>query len=106
MHQKTNRRAGDAAGQKATDHLGGSITSKNSHHSRRDGANRMSFYTIANIAESLSVSMRTVRRWIDAGELIAHRFNGVLRISDADLHAFLARHREGQIAIYCCHELS
>jgi excisionase family DNA binding protein len=55
----------------------------------------MRFFTIANVAESLSVSTRTVRRWIDAGELIAHRFNGVLRISDADLHAFLARHREG-----------
>jgi excisionase family DNA binding protein len=55
----------------------------------------MRFFTIANVAESLSVSTRTVRRWIDAGALIAHRFNGVLRISDADLHAFLARHREG-----------
>jgi excisionase family DNA binding protein len=62
---------------------------------RRDGANRTRFFTIANVAESLSVSTRTVRRWIDAGALIAHRFNGVLRISDADLHAFLARHREG-----------
>jgi excisionase family DNA binding protein len=62
---------------------------------RRDGANRIRFFTIANVAESLSVSSRTVRRWIDAEELIAHRFNGVLRISDADLHAFLARHREG-----------
>jgi hypothetical protein len=28
------------------------------------------------------------------GELIAHRVNGVLRIADADLHSFLARHRE------------
>jgi excisionase family DNA binding protein len=53
------------------------------------------FFTVANVAESLSVSTRTVRRWIDAGELIAHRFNGVLRICDADLQAFLARHREG-----------
>jgi len=88
MHQKANRPAGEAA----TDHLGGLITS---HLSRRDAANRMRFFTIANIAESLRVSMRTVRRWIDAGELIAHRFNGVLRISDADLQAFLGRHREG-----------
>jgi excisionase family DNA binding protein len=62
---------------------------------RRDRASPMRFFTIANVAESLSVSTRTVRRWIDAGALIAHRFNGVLRISDADLHAFLARHREG-----------
>jgi excisionase family DNA binding protein len=62
---------------------------------RRDGPNRKRFFTVANVAESLSVSTRTVRRWLDARELIAHRFNGVLRISDADLHAFLARHREG-----------
>ena len=62
---------------------------------RRDGANPMRFCTIANVAESLNVSTRTVRRWIDGGELIAHRFNGVLRISDADVQAFLARHREG-----------
>jgi excisionase family DNA binding protein len=62
---------------------------------RRDGATRMRFFTVANVAESLTVSTRTVRRWIDAGELIAHRFNGVLRICDADLQAFLARHREG-----------
>jgi len=55
----------------------------------------MRFCTIANVAESLNVSTRTVRRWIDGGELIAHRFNGVLRISDADVQAFLARHREG-----------
>ena len=60
---------------------------------RRDGANRVRFFTIANVAEALSVSTRTVRRWIETGELIAHRFNGVLRISDGDLHAFLARHR-------------
>jgi excisionase family DNA binding protein len=61
---------------------------------RRDRAN-IRFFTVANVAESLSVSTRTVRRWIDAGELIAHRFNGVLRISDADLQAFLGLHREG-----------
>jgi excisionase family DNA binding protein len=61
---------------------------------RRDGANVRGF-SPSLTAESLSVSTRTVRRWLDAGELIAHRFNGVLRISDADLHAFLARHREG-----------
>jgi excisionase family DNA binding protein len=68
---------------------------RDANRTRRDGANRPRFFTIANVAESLSVSTRTVRRWLDAGELIAHRFNGVLRISDADLHAFLARHREG-----------
>jgi excisionase family DNA binding protein len=60
---------------------------------RRNGRDHLRFFTISDVAESLRVSIRTVRRWIDAGELTAHRFNGVLRISDADLHAFLARHR-------------
>jgi len=61
---------------------------------RRDRAD-IRFFTVANVAQSLGVSTRTVRRWIDAGNLIAHRFNGVLRISDADLQAFLGRHRGG-----------
>jgi len=52
------------------------------------------FYAIQTVAEALEVSTRTVRRWIASGELIAHRVNGVLRIADADLHSFLARHRE------------
>jgi len=95
MHQKANRPAGDAAVQQATDHLGGLITSKNSHLSGRDGANRMRFFTIANVAASLSVSTRTVRRWIESGQLVAHRFNGVLRIANQDLQAFLGEHRDG-----------
>jgi excisionase family DNA binding protein len=32
------------------------------------------FFTIEQIAELLEVSTRTVRRWIDAGLLVAHRF--------------------------------
>jgi excisionase family DNA binding protein len=91
---KKNRRGGEAAVQKATDHLGGLITSKNSHHSRRDSANCTRFFTIANVAESLSVSTRTVRRWIDSGQLVTHRFKSTLRIAEADLQAFLARHRD------------
>jgi len=55
----------------------------------------MRFFTIADVAESLRVSTRTVRRWIDAGKLVAHRINGVLRIADNDLRAFLGEHRDG-----------
>jgi excisionase family DNA binding protein len=54
------------------------------------------FFSIAYVAEALSVSDRTVRRWIDRGELVAHRFGGgLVRISDPDLRAFLAIRREG-----------
>ena len=53
------------------------------------------YYTIEAVAESLDVSTRSIRRWIANGALAAHRFGGALRISEADLRAFLAEHREG-----------
>jgi excisionase family DNA binding protein len=53
------------------------------------------FYTSLEVAECLNVSSRSVRRWIDAGLLVAHRFGGVVRIADYDLRAFLAEHRGG-----------
>lgn len=36
---------------------------------------------------------RTVRRWIEAGDLVVHRVGGVVRIAEGDLRAFLALHR-------------
>jgi excisionase family DNA binding protein len=60
------------------------------HH--RDA--QIKFLTIAQVAEILQVATRTVRRRIAAGELVAHRSGGVVRIAEADLRAFLAVHRE------------
>jgi excisionase family DNA binding protein len=54
----------------------------------------MKFCTIKEIAEYVGASTRTVRRWIDKGLLVAHRINGVVRISEADFEAFVAAHRE------------
>jgi len=54
----------------------------------------MIFCTIKRVAEHLGVSTRTVRRWIERGELVAHRFGSAVRIADRDLLAFLAVHRE------------
>jgi len=51
------------------------------------------FHTIEQIADCVEVSTRTVRRWIEEGLLIAHRINGLVRISEADFQAFLAAHR-------------
>jgi excisionase family DNA binding protein len=51
-------------------------------------------FTIEEIAQCLGVCTRTVRRRIDKGLLIAHRFNGLVRISAADFQAFLATHRD------------
>jgi excisionase family DNA binding protein len=52
------------------------------------------FYTIEQVAECVEASTRTVRRWIKDKLLIAHRINGVVRISEADFLAFLMAYRE------------
>ena len=62
---------------------------------RHHRESRINFFTIAEVAEHLHVSGRTVRRWIEAGTLVAHRVGGIVRIAEADLRAFLALHREG-----------
>jgi excisionase family DNA binding protein len=41
-----------------------------------------------------SVSPRTTRRWIKAGALRAYRLGSLVRVSEEDLAAFLAAHRE------------
>jgi excisionase family DNA binding protein len=56
---------------------------------------QIKFFTIAEVAERLRVSTRTVRRWIEKGDLIAHRPGGIVRVAESDLRAFLAVHREG-----------
>jgi excisionase family DNA binding protein len=61
------------------------------HRHRRDNLN---FFKISEVAERLRVSTRTVRRWIENGDLIVHRVGGI-RIAEGDLRAFLALHREG-----------
>ncbi len=52
------------------------------------------FHKVQQVADVAEVSTKTVRRWIGKKLLIAHRVNGVLRISDADFRAFLATHRD------------
>ena len=52
------------------------------------------FFTIAEVAERLNVCERTVRRWTAFGLLPVHRFGRTIRISEADLAAFLATHRD------------
>jgi len=52
------------------------------------------FFTIAQIAEVMEISERSVRRWIDKGLLVAHKIGGLVRISEADFLTFLLTHRE------------
>ena len=53
------------------------------------------YHAIKSVAEALEVSSRTVRRWIESGDLVVHRVGRIVRIAEDDLRAFLALHREG-----------
>jgi excisionase family DNA binding protein len=64
-------------------------------HGRRHPDDQIGFFTITEVAERLHVNARTVRRWIVAGDLVVHRIGSVVRISERDLRAFLALHRDG-----------
>jgi excisionase family DNA binding protein len=54
---------------------------------------RRRFFSVSHIAEHLDVSTKTVRRWIEAGQLHVHRFGRRVRIADDDLAAFIALRR-------------
>lgn len=49
--------------------------------------------TIDEAAELFNASPRTVRRFIEAGALPVHRLGRLVRISEADIAAFLAAKR-------------
>jgi excisionase family DNA binding protein len=49
--------------------------------------------TIDEVADLFNVSPRTVRRLIGTGAMPVHRFGRVVRISDADIAAFLLANR-------------
>jgi excisionase family DNA binding protein len=53
----------------------------------------MRFYTIAEVADLLAVSARSVRRWVATEELLAHKFGRQVRISETDLRTFIDRRR-------------
>jgi excisionase family DNA binding protein len=64
---------------------------------RRDPADRgrgeIRFFSVAAVAAFLGVSVRTVRRWIKRGDLVAHHFGAAVRIAERDLNAFIVRRR-------------
>jgi len=53
------------------------------------------FYTFAEVGERLAVSDRTVHRWVERKNLVAHRFGGALRISSIELASFVTHARRG-----------
>lgn len=56
------------------------------------------FLTTRQAALELQVSERTVRRWIQCGELAAHQFGPLIRISREDFDAFLKVRRCRKLA--------
>jgi excisionase family DNA binding protein len=52
-----------------------------------------SFHTVAQVADQLGVSPKTIRRWIGREELRVHHLGRQLRISAEDLAAFLGQRR-------------
>ena len=60
---------------------------------RRQFRDRISFYTVPEVAQHLGVSTRTVRRWVKERQLVGHHFGRAVRISEPDLRAFLAVRR-------------
>ncbi len=48
--------------------------------------------TLQAAAAHLDVHPRTIRRWVDGGELAAVRIGSVVRIRPADLDAFISAH--------------
>ena len=59
---------------------------------------QQAFFTIAQIAERLVCSDKTIRRMIDRGDLPAHKFGGLWRISAVDLSDYERRNRIDQRA--------
>jgi excisionase family DNA binding protein len=51
-------------------------------------------FIIKQTAKQLDVSTKTIRRWIEAGDLITHRIGHQLRISEPDLQTFIKTRRE------------
>ena len=51
--------------------------------------------TIQNVADECQVSTKTVRRWIDDGELAAYKLGRQWRIADKDLKHFLRERWNG-----------
>jgi len=52
------------------------------------------FHSVTETAKLLKVSPRTVRRWIQKGDLMVHRFGRQIRITDSDLVTFIRQCRE------------
>lgn len=60
---------------------------------KKSPSDHLQLQTIETIAKWCEVSTKTVRRWIDRGELDAYRLGRQLRVSERDLELFLRERR-------------
>jgi len=58
-----------------------------SNTNRRRRREAMHFFTVAEVAECVRVSTRTVRRWIKSGALPVHLIEGIVRVSGGEHQA-------------------
>jgi excisionase family DNA binding protein len=52
-------------------------------------------YTVDELSALFGVVPKTILRWIERGDLIVHRFNGRIRVSETNLQTFIRLHRQG-----------
>lgn len=67
-----------------------------SWHVERGAMAEDKFYTVAEVAELLKVQPLTIYRLISDGKLKSYKVGRVIRISEADLKAFLDDSRQGK----------
>jgi excisionase family DNA binding protein len=51
---------------------------------------------LGTVASRLGVSLKTVRRMVERGELAVHRIGRLLRVSEMDLHSYVTAQRQIQ----------
>ena len=56
----------------------------------------MTYLTVAQVAERLSIGLRSAYRLVNNGELPALRVGGAIRVSDTDFQNYLVRARTAQ----------
>jgi excisionase family DNA binding protein len=62
--------------------------------SPRTSSDDQYFRSIREVARHLGVSVKTVRRWIQGGELTGHKFGRQWRIKPSDLEIFTKMRRQ------------
>ena len=70
------------------------MNSGNATGDRQPTASVPKLYTTVEVTEMLSISLRTVRKWINNGELAHTRLSAskrLIRVREEDLNAFLNR---------------